>query len=65
MFTPAGASAMMRPLRPMMGVWAVAVRAADDVGEVTEGTDHCDAGAFVGLGKRVGSDGNFDAVERR
>ena len=37
----------------------------NDVGEVTEGTDHCDAGAFVGLGKLVGNDGNFDAVERR
>ena len=35
-----------------------------DVGGVAEGADHGDAGAFVGLGKFVRDDGDFNAEQR-
>ena len=36
-----------------------------DVGEVTEGADHRDAGALLGIGEPVRDDGDLDVEERR
>ena len=36
-----------------------------DVGEVTEGAAHCDAGPLVGLGVRMRQHGHLDPVDRR
>ena len=70
-----GGSCRLDPLRrlgqdpPVVGDdrpgWEVQLPPPDDVGEVTEGADHGDARALVGIGELMGPDLDLDTEHRR